>query len=347
MAGKVNGPVRIGLIGAGGISGAHAQGFLKYPEKIKCVAMADISQENLKKRGEQLAATGTTPRAFGDWKAMLKEMAGEIDAVDICLPHNLHGPAIIDAAAAGKHIICEKPMCTSLEEADKIGDAVKKAGITYMSAHNQLFMPVVQEAKKMIDAGEIGRIYWLRSQDCFRAGGEGGNPFKGSWRANLKTQGGGELIDTGYHPSYRLLHLAGSPIAKINGTMGRFVQAIEGEDTASVQVRFENGAIGEILTSWAFGNPWGTHQIHIIGEKGEIFGSSNTLYFLPKGFTEPSKRTFAEVKTFEAELGHFGDCLIQGKRPIHGYEEGRAVLELILGASQNAEGWQKTAVMKA
>ena len=61
----------------------------------------------------------------------------------------------------------------------------------------------------MIDAGEIGKVLWLRSQDCFRAGGEGGDPFKGSWRANLKTQGGGELIDTGYHPSYRLLYLAG------------------------------------------------------------------------------------------------------------------------------------------
>jgi predicted dehydrogenase len=144
----------------------------------------------------------------------------EIDAVDICLPHHLHGPAIIDAAAAGKHIICEKPMCMSLKEADEIAAAVSKAGVTYMSAHNQLFMPVVQEAKRMIESGELGRIMWLRSQDCFRAGGDGPTPFKGSWRANLKTQGGGELIDTGYHPSYRLLYLAGAPAAKIQGTMG-------------------------------------------------------------------------------------------------------------------------------
>ncbi|HTL31089.1 MAG TPA: Gfo/Idh/MocA family oxidoreductase, partial [Tepidisphaeraceae bacterium] len=265
MAAKVNGVVRVGLIGSGGISAAHGRGFIKYADKIKCVALCDVSAENLKNRSEQL---GGVSRQFNDWKVMLKEMKDEIDAVDICLPHHLHGPAILDSAAAGKHIICEKPMCTSLAEADQIADAVKKAGVTYMSAHNQLFMPVVQEAKRMIDEGVIGKILWLRSQDCFRAGGEGGNPFKGSWRANAKTQGGGELIDTGYHPSYRLLYLAGALVASIHGTMGRFVQKIEGEDTASVQVRFENGVIGEILTSWAFPLPYGTHHIHIMGEKG-------------------------------------------------------------------------------
>jgi predicted dehydrogenase len=277
---------------------------------------------------------------------MLKEIGDEIDAVDICLPHHLHGAAIIDSASAGKHILCEKPMCCNLAEADQIADAVNKAGITYMSAHNQLFMPVVQEAKRMIESGAIGRLYFLRSQDCFRAGGPGGEPFKGSWRANVKTQGGGELIDTGYHPSYRLLYLAGSPAMEIHGQMGRFVQAIEGDDTASVQVRFANGAIGEILTSWAFPLPHGTHHIHVMGERGQIFGSDNTLYHLPHDAKEPTRRDFDNVNTFEAEIAHFTDCLIEGKRPIHGVEEGRAVLELILKAYQNADGWQTTALCR-
>jgi len=343
MAKTVNGVVRVGLIGSGGISQAHGKGFIKHADKIKCTALCDVSQDNLKKRSEQL---GGVDRQYSDWKAMLKEVGDQIDAVDICLPHHLHGPAIIDAAAAGKHIICEKPMCMSLKEADDIAAAVKKAGVTYMSAHNQLFMPVVQEAKRMIESGEIGRVMWLRSQDCFRAGGEGGNPFKGSWRANLKTQGGGELIDTGYHPSYRLLYLAGAQATKIQGNMGRFVQPIEGEDTASVQVRFANGAIGEILTSWAFALPHGTHHIHVVGEKGQIFGSDNTLYHLPRGFSEPAKRTFQSVDTFEAEIGHFADCLREGKRPIHSVEEGRAVLELILKASETADGWQNNSFVK-
>src|SRR5687768_14482289 len=346
MAAKVSGPVRVALIGSGGISKAHGKGFLKHADKIKCVALVDVSAENLKTRTEQLAPTGTTPRTFGDWKTCLRDMAGEVDAVDICLPHHLHAPAILDAAAAGKHILCEKPMCMSLAEADQIAAAVRASGVTYMSAHNQLFMPVVQEAKRMIDAGAIGKVFWLRSQDCFRAGGEGGNPFKGSWRANLKTQGGGELIDTGYHPSYRLLYLAGAPAVSINGQMGRYVQQIEGEDCASVQVRFANGVIGEILTSWSFPLPHGTHHIHVMGEKGEIFGTSDTLYHLPRGSKEPSRRDFAPVDTFAEEIGHFADCLREGKRPIHSHEEGRAVLELILKASENSAGWQETAALK-
>src|SRR5438477_6668483 len=124
MSKKIDRIVQVALIGSGGISGAHAKGFIKYPDKIKCVALCDVSQDNLKKRSEQLAPLGALPRQFSDWKVMLKEMSGEIDAVDICLPHHLHGPAIIDSAAAGKHILCEKPMCTSIKEADEIAGAV-------------------------------------------------------------------------------------------------------------------------------------------------------------------------------------------------------------------------------
>ena len=85
----------------------------------------------------------------------------------------------------------------------------------------------------------------------------------------------------------------------------------------------------------------------MIGEKGQIFGSENTLYHLPAGYSEPAKRTFKDVNTFEAEIAHFADCLREGKRPIHSVEEGRAVLELILAASKSADGWQASAVRKA
>jgi predicted dehydrogenase len=335
MPDKTNYPIRVAIIGTGGISGAHANGFLKYPDKLRAVALCDIKPEAMEKRSRQL---GGGSKQFADWKVMLKEMKDEIDAVDICLPHYLHGPAILDACAAGKHIICEKPMCMSLAEADAIAAAVSKAGITYMSGHNQLFMPVVQEAKRMIDAGELGKIRLIRSQDCFVAGWKQRSEW--GWRADLKTQGGGELIDTGYHPSYRLLHLAGSKAVAVRGTMARFNAPIDGEDTASVQVRFENGIIGEVLTSWAMSNPHGTHQIHVMGEKGQLFGSDNKLYHLPVGYTEPAARTFNTVDTFEAELNHFAECLNEGRRPIHSVEEGRAVLEMILKATESAKGWQ-------
>src|SRR5262249_48203164 len=163
----------------------------------ECVALCDIRPEAMEARAKQL---GYEPRRYANWKTMLKELAGEVDAVDICLPHHLHGEAILDACAAGLHVLCEKPMCISLKEGDGIAKAVKRVGVTYMSAHNQLFMPVVREAKAMIDDGAIGRVRWMRSQDCFQVPLGEKNPFKGTWRSKVKTQGGGELIDTGYHP---------------------------------------------------------------------------------------------------------------------------------------------------
>jgi predicted dehydrogenase len=332
--------VKLAIIGCGGISAAHMMSYGRLQEKLEVTALCDVSEANLAGRNKQI---GGGAKEFSDWKKMLGELDGGIDAVDICLPHHLHAPAILDAIAAGKHVICEKPMCINLKQADQIVNAVKEKGVVYMSAHNQLFMPAVQEAKRRIDAGEIGKVRWIRSQDCFLAGGGKGNPFAGSWRANAELQGGGELIDTGYHPTYRLLYLAGAPVEAIRGTMGRFQQAIGGEDTASVQVRFANGIIGEILTSWAFSLPYGSYQIHVIGDKGQLFGSGSDLYLLPAGEKEPQKVSMPGGDTFGDQLLHFADCIRTGQRPIHAAEEGRAVLEVILKAAESAEGWQTTA----
>jgi predicted dehydrogenase len=315
----MNKKVKLALIGAGGISQAHANGILAHQDKVECVAICDVSED-------KLAALGS-----------------DLDAVDICLPHHLHAPAIFDAAAAGKHILCEKPMCINLEEADRIVEAVKKAGIIYMSAHNQLFTPALKEIKRMIDGGTLGKVRWIRSQDCFILPTD---VLKGKWRSSVKYQGGGELIDTGYHPTYRLLYLAGGDVAAVRGTMARFEQEIEGEDTASVQVRFGNGVIGEILTSWTFNRPFGTHDLHVIGDLGEVFGSGNVLYHLPRGFQTPSERKLDTTDTFKDQIGCFADCVANGLRPPHGPEEGRDVLKIILKASENADGWQKTAARK-
>lgn len=344
MPARPTSPVRVALIGCGGIARAHCAGFLQHKDKLRVVALCDITEANLKARADQLVPTGhPSPRTFGDWKTALKEMSGEIDAVDICLPHHLHAPAILDAAAAGKHVLCEKPMCMTLEEADRVLAAVAASGITYMSAHNQLFMPCVREAHRRIRDGLLGKVYYVRSADCFRGNVAG---FAASWRAKLSYQGGGELIDTGYHPTYRMLHLATAAgsgfgqVRAVRATMGRFHLTIEGEDTAAVQVRFASGIIGDILTSWAMPLPYGMHQIHVVGEHGQLFGSENNLYFLPQGAKEPALFTFPAVDTFVEEIGHFAECLLEGKSPLHGPQEGKEVLEVIVRATENAAGWQ-------
>lgn len=329
--------VKVAIIGSGGISHAHARGMLEHQDKVECVALCDVSEANLKSRSDQL---GGNLALFQDWKKMLTAMDDKIDAVVICLPHHLHAAAIFDSLDAGKHILCEKPICIDLGVADRIVERVREKRVTYMSAHCQLFAPNMREIKARLDAGVLGKVRWIRVQECFLAPQ---NTFRGQWRAELKYQGGGELIDTGYHPTYQLYYLAAGEIAAIRGTMGRFEHEIEGEDTASVQVRFKNGVIGEILTSWAFSRPHGAHNIHLIGDKGELFGSGHLLYHLPRGAKAPVETVLPESDQFLDQMGHFADCVLNGTRPLHGAEEGRDVLKIILEASRNAQGWEQTA----
>ena len=93
--------------------------------------------------------------------------SGLVDAVDICLPHHLHKDAIVAAAEAGKHVLCEKPLCLTVAEADAVSKAVASSGITLMCAHNQLFLPAVAKAREMIQGGVLGKVYEARTTDSF------------------------------------------------------------------------------------------------------------------------------------------------------------------------------------
>ena len=106
-------------------------------------------------------AGDTGAAIYADYPTMLAE--ADIDAVDICLPHHLHKDAIVAAARAGKHILCEKPLCLTPEEAAEVDAAVTEAGVTLMCAHNQLFLPAVAKAKELIESGALGRA--LRGAD--------------------------------------------------------------------------------------------------------------------------------------------------------------------------------------
>ncbi|WP_203590949.1 Gfo/Idh/MocA family oxidoreductase [Streptomyces sp. SID13031] len=144
--------LKVGLIGGGGIASAHIEGYREHAGKIGITAVADAVEKTAAARGEELGATPYT-----DYLQMLE--AEELDAVDICLPHHLHRDAIVAAAQAGKHVLCEKPLCLSGEEAADVRAAVTGNGVTLMCAHNQLFMPAVAKAKELLDAGTIGTVY--------------------------------------------------------------------------------------------------------------------------------------------------------------------------------------------
>jgi len=322
----VTSPVRIGLIGAGGIANAHLAGYAAIPDRARVTAIADAVPETLARRAEETGA-----RAYADFTELVHDP--EVDAVDICLPHHLHKAAIVAAAKAGKHILCEKPLCLTADEAAEVRAAVEAAGVTLMCAHNQLFMPAVAKAKEVIDSGVLGDVYEVRTTDSFH---NDFDPESMGWRAHAATSGGGELIDTGYHPTYLLMHLAGGrPVSAFAMMSTHRLTFMEGEDSAQVLVRFDNGSVGQLVTSWAYDAAPGTDRFSVVGEKGSLSSDGTTLRVQVRG-EEEQVVEHESVNTFAAEIADFVDCLATGRRPLNTEVEGIAVLGIILAAYESA-----------
>ena len=321
-------PVRVGLIGGGAIVDSHIRGYRQHAERIVPVAVAEASPERLAQRSAELAAT-----PFADYGDLVR--TAEVDAVDICLPHHLHHDAIIHAAEAGKHILCEKPLCLTAPEAREVQAAVRSNGITLMCAHNQLFLPTVAKAKALLDEGALGQVYGVRTTDSFYNHFE---PANMGWRMSSTTSGGGELIDTGYHPTYLLLHLAGGrPVEATAMLSTHRLRFMEGEDSAEVLVRFDNGVVGQMTTSWAYAPPPGRERFSVVGERGAMSAdAAGTTLGVTLRDAEPATYTFDPVDTFVAEIGHFADSLIGGTRPLHTEVEGIEALGILLAAYDGA-----------
>jgi predicted dehydrogenase len=331
-------PIRVGLIGAGQITLSHAVGYRNNADTTVLAAVADPVTENAVERAAEFGAA-----VYDDYRRMLAE--ADIDAVDICLPHHLHKDAIVAAARAGKHVLCEKPLCLTPAEAAEISAAVAESGITVMCAHNQLFLPPVAKAKELLDSGLLGRVYEVRTTDSFYSKF---TPESMGWRANAATSGGGELIDTGYHPTYLLLHLAGgSPVEATAMLSTHRLTFMEGEDSAQVLVRFDNGVLGSIVTSWAYAPSGNTERFSVVGERGSLFSDGlTTLTYQLRG-EAPVSLTFEPVHQFTAEIAHFAHSIADGTRPLHTEHEGIQVLGIILAAYESARTRSVATVLSA
>ena len=213
-----------------------------------------------------------------------------------------------------------------------------------MCAHNQVFTESVQEIKPRIEDGLLGDIYWIHSADCFLS-----RPFirtgsaalashgPGTWRSNRELMGGGELIDTGYHPTYRLLYLAGAKALTVSAVLTNHrLPQLDGEDTAQVLVTFDNGSSGFILSSWAMNLPSG-YSIHVVGDRGTISAGPGRIEYKVNGMDQPAVRELEIPDTFTREIAHFITALENGETPVQSLADGIATLRLIRGAYLSVE----------
>ncbi|GLV57911.1 dehydrogenase [Dictyobacter sp. S3.2.2.5] len=320
--------IKVGLIGCGGITGTHIRGYLRIPEQVKVAAVSDVVTANAEKRAQEVGGA----EIFSDYNEMLAK--ADIDAVDICLPHHLHKDAIVAAANAKKHILCEKPLCLTVQEAEAVQQAVSQNGVTLMCAHNQLTMPPVARVKQMIQEGTFGKVYELRTTDSFF---NKFDPKNMGWRAQRAMIGGGELIDTGYHPTYLLLYLASSEPVEVTAMLSKHrLEFMDGEDSAQVLVRFADGSVGNIVTSWAYVPASITEKFSLVAEKGSAYSYGSDLFYKLNG-EEEQKIELSSVDTFAEEIKDFVTCLQEGRRPVNTEVEGTNVLKVILGAYKSVE----------
>ncbi|MFW6597250.1 Gfo/Idh/MocA family protein [Propionibacteriaceae bacterium Y2011] len=328
MSTPVAGPIRVGLIGGGGIASIHLKGYAANADRISVTAVADVDPET---RATRAAELGATP--YEDFRELITD--SDVHAVDICLPHHLHAEAILAAVSAGKHVLCEKPLCLTREEAAAIEQAIAEHDVTLMCAHNQLFLPPVSKATELLRSGLLGQVYEVRTTDCFH---NDFDPDSMGWRAHRSTSGGGELIDTGYHPTYLLLHFAGAEPTAVSAMLSTHrLTFSESEDSAQVMVRFANGVLGNLVTSWAYQPADCTERFSVVGELGALWATKagELTYRLRTGETESFPSTQGVM--FPAQMAHFADCLAQGTRPVNDHTDGIRALNVILAAYESAE----------
>ena len=333
--------LKVGLLGAGWMGTEHALAWHNNAPRGEIVAVADVSAA----RARQITERFTDGRAHVH--ATMDELLADpaVEAVDICLPHHLHAAAILAAARAGKAILCEKPVCTSAADAVAIGAALREANVPFVAAHNQLFQPSLIEARRLLATGVLGRPYVVRSTEAVQNRGprtgvvpvdlaEGENSW--AWRVDPERMGGGEVLDTGWHATYRLLALVGDRPVEVVAMMGRFfVEELPAEDTGLLLVRFASGALGEIVTSWAAAAVGGWH-FEVMAEHGSVAGGRTRLVHQLHGWPLPAEQTNSPVHTFTAEVAHFLDVVQRGAPSQAPFETAARVLQVIQAAYRSA-----------
>jgi predicted dehydrogenase len=272
--------VGVGMLGYAFMGKAHSNAMKKLPYMLyppvavpKLVAIAGRSEEGVSEAAKRFGYQ----KYYTDWRAMLDDP--DVQLLDNGGPNNLHAEPSIYAAGLGKHVLCEKPLARTAEEAKAMWEAVDKAGIKHMVAFNYRFVPAIRLIRNLIDEGLLGRIYHWRAvylQEWIM-------PHYGQsmiWRLEKDVAGSGALGDLGAH-IIDLAHYLVGGVKSVSGLTTTFIRerdkdsggtgVVDVDDAFAAAVEFENGAIGTLeCTRFAAGRK-NYNCFEINAEKGSVF----------------------------------------------------------------------------
>ncbi|MEH7480975.1 Gfo/Idh/MocA family oxidoreductase [Neobacillus drentensis] len=330
--------LKVGVIGCGSIAKFRHLPEYKLNKTVEIVAVCDLVAERAEKMAEEYGA-----KAFTDYKEVLK--LDDIDAISVCLPNYLHAPVSIDALKAGKHVLCEKPMATSKEEAEAMIEAAKRNDKKLMIAHNQRFVASHQKAKEIIDSGKLGKIYSFKTT-FGHPGPEGWSiDGAGSWFFHKEKAFIGAMGDLGVHKADLMRYLLGEFTE-----VGAFIetnakQNTDVDDNAVCILRTENGIIGTLAASWAYVSG-GDNSTIIYGEKGTLRLEADPEYSMIEEYRDGSVvyHKLDRIQTNEENgqttshvINHFVESIVENKEPLISGEEGMKSLQIILAALESQE----------
>ncbi|MDH5687469.1 MAG: Gfo/Idh/MocA family oxidoreductase [Candidatus Bathyarchaeota archaeon] len=219
----------------------------------------------------------------------------DVDVVDVGLPNFLHRVASEIAAENGKHVICEKPLARSVDEAKAMLDAVERHGVIGCYAENQVFIPQITRAKEMIEGDAVGKVFWIRSREAHFG------PHS-AWFWNPELAGGGVLMDMGCHSVEVARYLIGKRPVEAYAWGATLVHETEAEDNSLALVKYEGEELGQSENSWAAHGGLDL-RFEIYGSDGAIF-IDNTRETGIKVFTvAPEDKVGYIVEKAEAKKG--------------------------------------------
>jgi UDP-N-acetylglucosamine 3-dehydrogenase len=342
MGGKNMGKIKVGVIGCGSIAKhRHIPEYVSNSH-VEIVALCDIVETRVTELADQYSA-----RAFTDYRELLA--LSEIDAVSICTPNYLHAPISIEALKAGKHVLCEKPMATSRKEAEEMIQAAKSNNKKLMIAHNQRFVASHARARKLIESGEIGKIYSFRT--AFGHGGPEGWSADGkdSWFFRKEEAFIGAMGDLGVHKTDLLRYLLGEEFTEV----GAFIETsakvkADVDDTAVCILKTKSGIIGTLAASWSYVSKEDNSTV-IYGEKAILRLEDDPMHSLIVQYQngEVVKYELGGIQTNDSGgqknskvIEQFVQSIQQDSEPPITGEEGLRSLQVVLAALESNESKQ-------
>lgn len=338
--------VRVGIVGLGWPGMRHLEAYLKHPE-VEIAAVCDANAELRTSVQREYAIE----RGFGDLDSMLA--LDDLEAVSICTPNYLHEPMVCAALAAGKHVLCEKPLAATLEQGERIAAAARASDRVCMIGFSRRYREDSIAVKSLIERGELGHIYHARTGWIRRRW----NPSVRGWFLSKAHSGGGPLIDLGVHMLDLALWFMGNPRAvAVSGAISHHFSErlgrgtpVDVEDMATAYVRLENGATIVLETCWFAFAGVGDHVFcQIFGTNGGAkleLGTTNHVppveVYLDHGdvpvVTTPILGPNDFAVSFQNETREFIAAIQEERPPASTVEHGLEILRILDAIYRSAE----------